>query len=91
MAVEIIQETRLFDPSTGATRSMRGKEEAHDYRYFPDPDLVPLVISADWVEDARLALPELPETKRRRYVARTWLDRLRRRGTDGIPRTGTLF
>ena len=64
----IIQETRLFDPGTGTTRSMRGKEEAHDYRYFPDPDLVPLVISADWVEDARLALPELPETKRRRYV-----------------------
>jgi aspartyl-tRNA(Asn)/glutamyl-tRNA(Gln) amidotransferase subunit B len=65
----IVQETRLFDPNTCTTRSMRGKEEAHDYRYFPDPDLVPLVISDDWVEDARLSLPELPEAKRARYLA----------------------
>jgi aspartyl-tRNA(Asn)/glutamyl-tRNA(Gln) amidotransferase subunit B len=65
---KIVQETRLFDPNSGTTRSMRGKEEAHDYRYFPDPDLVPLVISDDWVEDARLALPELPEAKRKRYT-----------------------
>ena len=64
----IIQETRLFDPDSGTTRSMRGKEEAHDYRYFPDPDLVPLVISDDWVEDVRLSLPELPDLKRERYV-----------------------
>jgi aspartyl-tRNA(Asn)/glutamyl-tRNA(Gln) amidotransferase subunit B len=64
---KIVQETRLFDPTTGETRSMRGKEDAHDYRYFPDPDLVPLVISDDWVEDTRLALPELPEAKARRY------------------------
>ena len=64
----IVQETRLFDPATGMTRSMRGKEEAHDYRYFPDPDLVPLVISDDWVEDARMALPELPDRKRARYM-----------------------
>jgi len=64
----IVQETRLFDPATSMTRSMRGKEEAHDYRYFPDPDLVPLVISDDWVEDARLALPELPDRKRARYL-----------------------
>jgi aspartyl-tRNA(Asn)/glutamyl-tRNA(Gln) amidotransferase subunit B len=64
----IIQETRLFDPDTGTTRSMRGKEEAHDYRYFPDPDLVPLVISDGWVEDVRLSLPELPDLKRERYV-----------------------
>jgi aspartyl-tRNA(Asn)/glutamyl-tRNA(Gln) amidotransferase subunit B len=63
----IVQETRLFDPTTGETRSMRGKEDAHDYRYFPDPDLVPLVISDDWVEDTRLSLPELPEAKARRY------------------------
>ena len=65
----IIQETRLFDPTSGTTRSMRSKEEAHDYRYFPDPDLVPLIISDDWVEDARLSLPELPDTKRNRYLA----------------------
>jgi aspartyl-tRNA(Asn)/glutamyl-tRNA(Gln) amidotransferase subunit B len=65
---KIVQETRLFDPNTGETRSMRGKEEAHDYRYFPDPDLVPLVISNDWVDDVRLGLPELPEAKRQRYM-----------------------
>jgi aspartyl-tRNA(Asn)/glutamyl-tRNA(Gln) amidotransferase subunit B len=64
----IIQETRLFDPNSGTTRSMRGKEEAHDYRYFPDPDLVPLVISIDRVEDIRLSLPELPDMKRERYI-----------------------
>jgi aspartyl-tRNA(Asn)/glutamyl-tRNA(Gln) amidotransferase subunit B len=63
----VVQETRLFDPAAGTTRSMRGKEEAHDYRYFPDPDLVPLVISNDWVEDTRLSLPELPEAKVARY------------------------
>jgi aspartyl-tRNA(Asn)/glutamyl-tRNA(Gln) amidotransferase subunit B len=65
---KIVQETRLFDPNTGTTRSMRGKEDAHDYRYFPDPDLVPLIISDDWVEDARLSLPELPDAKRNRYA-----------------------
>ena len=66
---KVIQETRLFDPDTGTTRSMRGKEEAHDYRYFPDPDLVPLVVGDSWVEEIRGSLPELPEAKRRRYVA----------------------
>ncbi len=66
---KVVQETRLFNPDSGETRSMRGKEEAHDYRYFPDPDLVPLVISNDWVEDARLTLPELPEARRNRYRA----------------------
>jgi aspartyl-tRNA(Asn)/glutamyl-tRNA(Gln) amidotransferase subunit B len=65
---KVIQETRLFDPDTGTTRSMRSKEEAHDYRYFPDPDLVPLVIGADWIEDIRQTLPELPDAKRSRYV-----------------------
>ena len=64
---KVVQETRLFDPNVGETRSMRGKEEAHDYRYFPDPDLVPLVISNDWVEDTRLGLPELPSVKFARY------------------------
>ena len=65
---KVVQETRLFDPNSGTTRSMRGKEEAHDYRYFPDPDLVPLIIGNDWVEDVRLSLPELPEAKRERYT-----------------------
>jgi len=66
---KVIQETRLFDPTTGMTRSMRGKEEAHDYRYFPDPDLVPLVIDAPWVERVRAGLPELPEAKLQRFMA----------------------
>ena len=65
---EVVQETRLFDSTTGVTRSMRGKEEAHDYRYFPDPDLVPLVISRDWVEALSKTLPELPDAKRTRYI-----------------------
>ncbi len=64
----VVQETRLFDPATGTTRSMRGKEEAHDYRYFPDPDLVPLVISAEWVERTKKELPELPDVKRQRFI-----------------------
>ena len=65
----VIQETRLFDPSTGTTRSMRGKEEAHDYRYFPDPDLVPVIVDAAWIEEVRATLPELPEAKRTRFTA----------------------
>ena len=64
----VVQETRLFDPNAGTTRSMRGKEEAHDYRYFPDPDLVPLVISADWVERTEKELPELPAARRQRFI-----------------------
>jgi len=65
----VVQETRLFDPNSGKTRSMRSKEEAHDYRYFPDPDLVPLVISEQWVERSRQELPELPEQRRQRFVS----------------------
>ncbi|WP_029604635.1 Asp-tRNA(Asn)/Glu-tRNA(Gln) amidotransferase subunit GatB [Kozakia baliensis] len=60
------QETRLFDHARGETRSLRNKEDAHDYRYFPDPDLLPLVIERDWVDGLRAALPELPEAKRDR-------------------------
>ena len=66
---KVVQETRLYDPQTGMTRSMRGKEEAHDYRYFPDPDLVPLEIDAAWVERERALLPELPDARRQRYQA----------------------
>lgn len=65
----VVQETRLFDPNSGKTRSMRSKEEAHDYRYFPDPDLVPLVIGDDWVERTRRELPELPEQRQQRFMA----------------------
>ena len=64
-----MQETRLFDPDRGTTRSMRSKEEAHDYRYFPDPDLVPLVIDADWVRRMSQEQPELPEQKIQRFIS----------------------
>jgi len=63
----IVQETRLFDPDKGETRSLRSKEEAHDYRYFPDPDLLPVELSDDFLEECRASLPELPDAKRRRY------------------------
>jgi aspartyl-tRNA(Asn)/glutamyl-tRNA(Gln) amidotransferase subunit B len=63
----VVQETRLWDPEHNRTHSMRGKEEAHDYRYFPDPDLLPLVIDDAWIERARGELPELPDAKRRRF------------------------
>jgi len=65
---KVEQETRLFDPQRGETRSMRSKEDAHDYRYFPDPDLPPLLLSKARIEQARQALPELPRARRRRYV-----------------------
>jgi aspartyl-tRNA(Asn)/glutamyl-tRNA(Gln) amidotransferase subunit B len=64
----IVQETRLFDPGTGTTRTMRSKEDAHDYRYFPDPDLLPLVLEEDFLAECRASLPELPDAKRKRYV-----------------------
>jgi aspartyl-tRNA(Asn)/glutamyl-tRNA(Gln) amidotransferase subunit B len=64
----IQQATVLFDPDKGETRMMRSKEEAHDYRYFPDPDLLPLEISAEWIEQVRATLPELPQSKQARYV-----------------------
>ncbi|MCH8096590.1 MAG: Asp-tRNA(Asn)/Glu-tRNA(Gln) amidotransferase subunit GatB [Proteobacteria bacterium] len=66
---EIAQETRLFDPSRGETRAMRTKEESHDYRYFPDPDLLPLELDADWVAGIKASLPELPEAKKARFMA----------------------
>ncbi len=62
------QETRLFDPARGETRSLRSKEDAHDYRYFPDPDLLPLVLDEAWVAELRADLPELPDAKRARFV-----------------------
>ncbi|GBL45692.1 aspartyl-tRNA(Asn) amidotransferase subunit B [Sulfuriferula multivorans] len=62
------QETRLYDPDRNETRTMRSKEDAHDYRYFPDPDLLPLVISEEWIERTRAAMPELPEAMRSRFV-----------------------
>ncbi|MDA9401818.1 Asp-tRNA(Asn)/Glu-tRNA(Gln) amidotransferase subunit GatB [Bradyrhizobium sp. CCBAU 45389] len=66
---EIEQETRLYDPNKGETRSMRSKEEAHDYRYFPDPDLLPLEFSQTLVDELKAELPELPDQKKARFVA----------------------
>ncbi|MCL4125586.1 UNVERIFIED_CONTAM: hypothetical protein GTU68_008433 [Idotea baltica] len=66
---EIVQETRLYDPDKDETRSMRSKEEAHDYRYFPDPDLLPLEIEQAWVDDIEASLPELPDAKKARFIA----------------------
>ena len=65
----VVQETRLWDAENGSTLSMRGKEEAHDYRYFPDPDLMPLVIDPEWIEEVRSSLPELPAARRERFVS----------------------
>jgi aspartyl-tRNA(Asn)/glutamyl-tRNA(Gln) amidotransferase subunit B len=65
---EVVQETRLWNPTKGVTESMRGKEEAHDYRYFPDPDLVPLIVSPMWIEEIRKGLPELPLQRKERFV-----------------------
>ncbi|HIS83857.1 TPA: Asp-tRNA(Asn)/Glu-tRNA(Gln) amidotransferase subunit GatB [Candidatus Scatenecus faecavium] len=65
---EVVQETRLWDDNARETKSMRGKEDAHDYRYFPEPDLMPLKISREWVQEIKDKMPELPEAKRQRYM-----------------------
>lgn len=65
----IIQETRLYNPAEGRTYSMRSKEQAHDYRYFPEPDLLPLLVDSQWQEQIRSRMPELPDAKRKRFVA----------------------
>ncbi len=64
----IIQETRLWDSAAGVTRAMRSKEEAHDYRYFPEPDLPPILVSQDWIDEITANLPELPDEKRKRFI-----------------------
>ncbi len=66
---EVVQETLLWDADRNVTNSMRGKEDAHDYRYFPDPDLIPVVIDADWIENTRKTLPELPDERRLRFIS----------------------
>jgi aspartyl-tRNA(Asn)/glutamyl-tRNA(Gln) amidotransferase subunit B len=65
---DVVQETRLWDPEKNKTSSMRGKEEAHDYRYFPDPDLLPLVIDDQWIQSIQTSLPELPDQKKERFT-----------------------
>jgi len=65
---QVTQETRLWDERAGATRVMRSKEEAHDYRYFPEPDLQPLAVTADWIEQVRQTMPELPDARRKRFT-----------------------
>ena len=77
----VMQETRLFDSGRGVTRSMRSKEDAHDYRYFPDPDLLPLVLEEDWVAALKASLPELPDAKRARFIQSYGLTLLRRGGS----------
>ena len=66
---EVVQETLLWDADRNVTNSMRGKEEAHDYRYFPDPDLIPVVIDENWIENTRKTLPELPNERRQRFIS----------------------
>jgi aspartyl-tRNA(Asn)/glutamyl-tRNA(Gln) amidotransferase subunit B len=66
---EVMQETRLYDPDKGVTRSLRSKEDAHDYRYFPDPDLLPLELDQAFLDECKASLPELPDAKRKRYEA----------------------
>ena len=66
---EIIQETRLWDPNKNVTRSMRGKENAHDYRYFPDPDLVPLIVDDAWIDAVKKEMPELPDARKQRFIS----------------------
>jgi len=70
---KIVQETRLFDPNTGKTYTMRTKEEAHDYRYFPDPDLLPVVIKDEEIQQIKNSLPELPDQKYHRYIEKLGL------------------
>jgi len=66
---KVVQETRLFDPENNETRSMRSKEEAHDYRYFPCPDLLPLKLEEDWIKQIKVNLPELPDDKKKRFIS----------------------
>src|SRR5215470_15943297 len=65
----VVQETRLYNPDLGVTFAMRSKEDAHDYRYFPEPDLVPLRINSQWIDEIRATMPELPAKKRARFIA----------------------
>ena len=87
----VVQETRLFDSNKGVTFSMRSKEEAHDYRYFPEPDLVPVVVSRDMIEDIRKTIPELPDAQSRAVCQGIPFAGVRCRHADPVPGHGRLF
>ena len=90
-AASIDQETRLYDPNKGETRSMRSKEEAHDYRYFPDPDLLPLEFSEAYVAGLKADLPELPDQKKTRFIDSFRPVALRRQRAGGRARERGLL
>ena len=81
---KISQETRLYNSNEGKTYSMRSKEQAHDYRYFPEPDLLPLVVDEKWKAEIAKQLPELPEARRARFVKDYGITRVRRWRTDVV-------
>jgi len=88
---KIAQQTRLFDPAKGETRSMRSKEESDDYRYFPDPDLLPLELDPAWIKALEATLPELPDAKKARLQSQLWPIGLRRRGADHRDERADLY
>ena len=85
---KVVQETRLYNSDEGKTYSMRSKEQAHDYRYFPEPDLLPLVVDEKWQSEIRNKLPELPEARRARFVSEYGITRAGRRSINAEPRSG---
>ncbi|MFN4013667.1 MAG: Asp-tRNA(Asn)/Glu-tRNA(Gln) amidotransferase subunit GatB, partial [Aquificaceae bacterium] len=88
---KVVQETRTFDPSTGLTHPMRSKEEAEDYRYFPDPDLLPLVVPPGWIEEIRANMPELPEERLERFIKSYSLDEYAARVLTDNKELGDFF
>ena len=88
---KVVQQTRLFDPDRGETRSMRGKEDAHDYRYFPDPDLPPLVIAPEWIARVKAAMPELPDAMRARLIGSCGLSEYDAQALTASKVTARLF
>ncbi len=88
---KVVQETRTFDPSTGLTHPMRSKEEAEDYRYFPDPDLLPLVVPTGWIEEIRANMPELPEERLERFIKSYSLDEYAARVLTDNKELGDFF
>jgi aspartyl-tRNA(Asn)/glutamyl-tRNA(Gln) amidotransferase subunit B len=88
---KVVQETRTFDPSTALTHPMRSKEEAEDYRYFPDPDLLPLVVPVEWIEEIRRTMPELPEERFQRFVKDYSLDEYSARVLTDNKELGDFF